>query len=51
MCGRVKELITVAGRNMFPTEVERVAAQVEGVREGAVVAVGTGERLGAAQAW
>lgn len=43
VCGRVKELITVAGRNVFPTEIERVAAQVKGVREGAVVAVGTGE--------
>ncbi|MFS0899256.1 long-chain-fatty acid--ACP ligase MbtM [Mycolicibacterium litorale] len=43
VCGRAKELITVAGRNIFPTEVERVAAQVAGVREGAVVAVGTGE--------
>ncbi|MGV0795260.1 long-chain-fatty acid--ACP ligase MbtM, partial [Mycolicibacterium sp. XJ1819] len=44
VCGRVKELITVAGRNLFPTEIERVAAQVPGVREGAVVAVGTDER-------
>jgi long-chain-fatty-acid--[acyl-carrier-protein] ligase len=43
VCGRVKELITVAGRNVFPTEIERVAAQVTGVREGGVVAVGTGE--------
>jgi long-chain-fatty-acid--[acyl-carrier-protein] ligase len=43
VCGRAKELITVAGRNVFPTEIERVAAQVKGVREGAVVAVGTGE--------
>lgn len=41
VCGRAKELITVAGRNIFPSEVERVAAQVRGVREGAVVAVGT----------
>jgi long-chain-fatty-acid--[acyl-carrier-protein] ligase len=41
ICGRAKELITVAGRNVFPTEVERVAAQVHGVRAGAVVAVGT----------
>jgi long-chain-fatty-acid--[acyl-carrier-protein] ligase len=41
VCGRAKELITVAGRNLFPTEIERVAAQVRGVREGAVVAVGT----------
>ncbi|HEX2284797.1 MAG TPA: long-chain-fatty acid--ACP ligase MbtM [Mycobacterium sp.] len=44
VCGRAKELITVAGRNVFPTEIERVAAQVPGVREGAVVAVGTNER-------
>ncbi|BBZ61031.1 long-chain fatty acid--CoA ligase [Mycolicibacterium monacense DSM 44395] len=43
VCGRAKELITVAGRNIFPAEIERVAAQVPGVREGAVVAVGTGE--------
>ncbi len=41
MCGRIKELITIAGRNLFPSEVERVAAQVRGVREGAVVAVST----------
>jgi long-chain-fatty-acid--[acyl-carrier-protein] ligase len=41
VCGRIKELITVAGRNIFPSEVERVAAGVRGVREGAVVAVST----------
>lgn len=41
VCGRIKELITVAGRNIFPSEVERIAAQVRGVREGAVVAVST----------
>jgi hypothetical protein len=44
VCGRAKELITVAGRNIFPAEVERVAATARGVREGAVVAVGVGER-------
>ncbi|QEM45858.1 long-chain-fatty acid--ACP ligase MbtM [Mycolicibacterium grossiae] len=43
VCGRAKELITVAGRNVFPTEIERIAARVDGVREGGVVAVGTGE--------
>ncbi len=41
VCGRAKEIITLAGRNVFPTEVEQVAAQVPGVRAGAVVAVGT----------
>lgn len=44
VCGRAKEIITIAGRNIFPTEIETVAAQVRGVREGAVVALGTGER-------
>ena len=38
ICGRAKELITVAGRNIFPTEIERIAAQVDGVRDGCVVA-------------
>jgi long-chain-fatty-acid--[acyl-carrier-protein] ligase len=32
------------GRNIFPTEIELIAAQVTGVREGCVVALGTGER-------
>jgi long-chain-fatty-acid--[acyl-carrier-protein] ligase len=41
VCGRDKEVISIAGRNIFPTEIERVAAGVRGVREGAVVAVGT----------
>lgn len=40
VCGRAKEVISIAGRNIFPTEVEQVAAQVPGVRQGAVVAVG-----------
>ena len=43
VCGRAKEIITIAGRNIFPTEIENVAAEVRGVREGAVVAVGTDE--------
>ena len=41
VCGRAKEIISIAGRNVFPTEIERVAGEVRGVREGAVVAVGT----------
>ncbi|WIM89385.1 long-chain-fatty acid--ACP ligase MbtM [Candidatus Mycobacterium wuenschmannii] len=40
VCGRSKEVITIAGRNIFPAEIEQVAGQVDGVREGAVVAVG-----------
>lgn len=26
VCGRAKELITVAGRNVFPNEIERIAS-------------------------
>lgn len=44
VCGRAKEVISLAGRNIFPTEVESVAARVRGVREGAVVALGIGAR-------
>ncbi|WP_297595816.1 long-chain-fatty acid--ACP ligase MbtM [Mycobacterium sp.] len=47
ICGRSKEVITIAGRNIFPTEIEQVAAQVDGVRHGSVVAVGS--KSGAAQ--
>ncbi len=47
ICGRSKEMITIAGRNIFPTEIEQVAGEVDGIREGAVVAVGT--ESGAAQ--
>lgn len=39
VCGRSKELITIAGRNIFPQEVERVAASVSGLRPGAVAVV------------
>ncbi|WAC93016.1 long-chain-fatty acid--ACP ligase MbtM [Mycobacterium sp. Aquia_213] len=44
VCGRAKEIISIAGRNIFPTEIELIAAQVDGVREGCVVALGTGAR-------
>jgi long-chain-fatty-acid--[acyl-carrier-protein] ligase len=50
VCGRAKEIISVAGRNVFPTEIERVAAEIRGVREGAVVAFGTGEATDSARA-
>src|SRR5262249_16927277 len=47
ICGASKEVITIAGRNNFPSEIEQVVGEVDGVREGAVVAVGT--ESGAAQ--
>ncbi|MFC8387035.1 fatty acyl-AMP ligase [Nocardia sp. NPDC057272] len=40
VCGRIKDIIIVAGRNIMPTEIERAAGRVEGVRSGNAVAVG-----------
>jgi acyl-CoA synthetase (AMP-forming)/AMP-acid ligase II len=39
--------ITIAGRNISPTEIEQVAAQADAMRHGGVVAVGS--KSGAAQ--
>ncbi|WP_285031479.1 fatty acyl-AMP ligase [Mycolicibacterium sp. lyk4-40-TYG-92] len=39
VCGRVKDVIIMAGRNIYPTDIERAAARVEGVRPGGAVAV------------
>jgi fatty-acyl-CoA synthase len=40
ICGRIKDVIIVAGRNVFPEDVERSVAEVEGVRAGNVIAFG-----------
>jgi len=40
VCGRSKDLIIKAGRNLVPQEIEEVAGGVEGVRRGCVVAFG-----------
>ena len=40
VCGRIKDVIIVGGRNVFPEEIERAAAGVEGVRAGNVIAFG-----------
>ena len=40
ICGRRKDLIIKAGRNLVPQEIEEAAATVEGVRRGCVVAFG-----------
>ncbi|MEU0541952.1 hypothetical protein ABZ319_18990 [Nocardia sp. NPDC005978] len=42
VCGRSKELITIAGRNIFPQEIERAVVGVAGVRPGAIAAVSGG---------
>ncbi len=39
VCGRVKDVIIMGGRNIYPTDIERVAAGVEGVRAGNAIAV------------
>jgi fatty-acyl-CoA synthase len=39
VCGRVKDVIIMAGRNIYPTDIERAACRVAGVRRGCAVAV------------
>jgi len=40
VCGRLKDVIIVGGRNVFPEDVERAVASVAGVRAGNVIAFG-----------
>jgi fatty-acyl-CoA synthase len=46
VCGRIKDVIIVGGRNVFPEDVERAVAAVDGVRAGNVVAFGVDGRRG-----
>lgn len=39
ICGRAKDVIILAGRNIYPTDIERAATTVDGVRAGNAVAV------------
>jgi len=39
VCGRTKDLIIVAGNNLYPDDIERAAATVDGVRKGCVIAL------------
>ena len=41
--GREKDIILKAGRNLYPHEVEEIAARVKGVRKGCVVAFGAAD--------
>jgi len=40
MCGRIKDMIIVGGRNVYPEDIERALAEVDGVRAGNVIAFG-----------
>ncbi|MGH9192107.1 MAG: AMP-binding protein [Acidimicrobiales bacterium] len=40
VCGRIKDVIIVGGRNLFPEDVERAVGRLEGVRAGNVIAFG-----------
>jgi fatty-acyl-CoA synthase len=46
VCGRIKDVIIVGGRNVFPEDVERAVGTVEGIREGNVIAFGVDGRKG-----
>jgi fatty-acyl-CoA synthase len=46
VCGRIKDVIIVGGRNVFPEDVERAVSSVDGVRAGNVIAFGVDGRRG-----
>jgi fatty-acyl-CoA synthase len=46
ICGRMKELIIVNGRNYYPQDLEWEASRVAGVRKGNVIAFGTRKPMG-----
>ncbi|MGC1483374.1 MAG: AMP-binding protein [Candidatus Acidiferrum sp.] len=41
--GRVKDIIIKGGRNLYPHEVEELAARAEGIRKGCIVAFGVND--------
>jgi fatty-acyl-CoA synthase len=46
ICGRIKDVIIVGGRNVFPQDVEKAVGDVDGVRAGNVIAFGVNGRHG-----
>ncbi len=47
VCGRIKDVIIVGGRNVYPQDIEKVVGDVDGVRTGNVIAFGVEGRQGA----
>jgi len=41
LCGRLKDVLFVGGRNVFPNDIECLVEGIEGIRPGNVVAVGS----------
>ncbi|MGQ9475443.1 MAG: fatty acyl-AMP ligase [Actinomycetota bacterium] len=46
LVGRIKDMVVIGGRNLFPEDVERCAERVEGMRKGNAVAFGVTTRRG-----
>ena len=46
MCGRIKDLIIVGGRNVYPQDIERAVGELDGIRTGNVIAFGVEGRGG-----
>ena len=46
MCGRIKDVIIVGGRNVHPQDIERAVGDIEGIRAGNVIAFGVENKQG-----
>ena len=46
VCGRMKDVIIIGGRNVYPEDIERAVGTIPGVRQGNVIAFGVEGRKG-----